>query len=185
MILWYSSSRLGFKVPDSKISLALLATFFSASFNDCFEMVRCPRRHSSCDFASSMQDHKVWIAVSTAAQLSMIISFLTYACTVQITVHINTQNSGDVFKILQNGLNQRQKATLVVPYAEMIDQRFFNFCVTPNGSITCPMEIVEQRVQVTWAQRKIPYDELYDLAKSGMHNSELLARFLGLCFIAK
>jgi hypothetical protein len=40
MMLRYSSSRFGFKVPDSNISLALLATFFSTSFSDFFEMVR-------------------------------------------------------------------------------------------------------------------------------------------------
>ena len=47
------------------------------------------------------------------------------------------------------------------------------------------METVQQRIQVTWAQRKVPHDQLYDLAKSGMHNSELLARFLCLCFVAE
>jgi hypothetical protein len=32
---------------------------------------------------------------------------------------------------------------------------------------------------------KDPDNQLYDLTKSGMHNSKLLARFLGLCFVAK
>jgi hypothetical protein len=40
MMLRYSSSRFGFNVPDSKIILALLATFLSAFSIDCFEMIR-------------------------------------------------------------------------------------------------------------------------------------------------
>lgn len=110
---------------------------------------------------------------------------LTYMCVVQVPSHINTENSGYVFDVLQDGLDQRQKSSPVISYAEMIDQRLFHFCVTPNENVRCPMETVQQRVQVTWAQRKIPHDQFYDLAKSGMHNPELLARFLCLCFVAE
>lgn len=115
----------------------------------------------------------------------MPLSLLTYICVVQITTHINAKDSGDVFDVLQDGLNQGKKASLVKPYAEVIDQSLFRLAVTPNGSVRCPLEIFQQRIQMVRAQREIPYDQLYDLTESGMYNSELLACFLGLCLVAE
>lgn len=67
----------------------------------------------------------------------------------------------------------------------MIDQRLLNLAVAPNGGIRRSLEIVQQSIQMIRAQREIPYDELYNLTKSGMHNSELLARFLSLRLVAE
>jgi hypothetical protein len=132
-----------------------------------------------------MPDHKLWIAVSIATQRPINISLLTYVCVIQVTIHINAQDSGDVFDVLQDCLDQRQEACLVVPYAEMIYQRLFDLSFTPDGSIHDSMETAQQRVQVAWTQRKIPHDQFYDLTEPGMNNSELLARFLGLCLVAE
>ena len=60
---------------------------------------------------------------------------LTYMCVVRVPSHINTEDSGYVFDVLQDGLDQRQKSSPVISYAEMIDQRMFHLCVTPNGNV--------------------------------------------------
>ena len=79
-----------------------------------------------------MLDHTVWTSVSTATRCPTHILQRTYVFIVQIATHVNAKDSGDVFDVLQDGLDQGQETSLVIPYAEMIDQSLFRLAVTPS-----------------------------------------------------